>query len=139
MSLIEFNQNPTDRQLRQFACVVVPLFALLMAAVVWWRVGHRAVGWGMLAVAALIAVSGLLRPALARPIYLGWMYASYPIGWAVGHLMIGAVFFLVVTPIGLWMRAFGRDPLQRKFDASRASYWEKRPSVDDRARYFRQF
>ena len=144
MSLIEFNRNPTDRQLRQFACVLLPLCALLLSAVLWWRVGHwavgwGAVGWGMLAVAALIAIGGLFRPAFARPIYLGWMYASYPIGWAVGHVMIGAVFFLVVTPIGLLMRASGRDPLQRKFDASRASYWEKRPPVDDQTRYFRQF
>jgi hypothetical protein len=139
MSLIEFNTHPTDRQLRQFACIVVPLFALVIAAAVWWRVGHRAAGWAILAAAALIALGGLVRPARARPIYLGWMYASYPLGWAVGHLLLGAVFFLVVTPIGLVMRARGRDPLQRKFDASRASYWEKRPPVDDPARYFRQF
>jgi hypothetical protein len=139
MSLIEFNSDPTDRQLRQFACIVLPLCALLLAALVWWRLGQRASGWGILAVAALVAIGGLFRPALARPIYLGWMYASYPIGWAVGHLMIGVVFFIVVTPLGLLMRAFGRDPLSRKFDGSRTSYWEKRPSVDNPARYFRQF
>ena len=57
------------------------------------------------------------------------MYAAYPIGWVVGHVMIGVVFFTVVTPIGLLMRALGRDPLQRKFDASRTSYWEKRPAA----------
>ena len=138
MSLIEFNTDPTDRQLRQFASIVVPLCALLLAALVWWRLGQRALSWGILAAAAVIAISGLLRPALARPIYLGWIYVSYPIGWVVGHVMIGIVFYIVVTPIGLVMRAVGRDPLRRKFDATCASYWERRVA-SDRTRYFRQF
>ena len=138
MSLIEFNTNPTDRQLRQFAGIVVPSGGLIVAALVWWRWDLRALSVLILAAAAVIAVSGLVRPAFARPIYRGWMYVSYPIGWAVGHVTILIVFFLVVTPIGLVMRAVGRDPLRRKFDATCASYWERR-GASDRTRYFRQF
>ncbi|MHB8973539.1 MAG: SxtJ family membrane protein [Pirellulaceae bacterium] len=160
MPLIELNVNPTDRQLRQFAGLVIPLLAVLCATVLWWRSsGGTASVWILilLSAAGLFALGGSLRPALARPIYVGWMYAAYPIGWVIGHVVIGVVFFLVLTPIALVMRACGRDPLQRKFDATRASYWEKRSPQEGRAqsqppsqaptpaqedgagRYFRQF
>jgi Na+/proline symporter len=138
MPLIEINRHPTQRQLRQFAGLVLPLCGVLLAALVWSRTGQRAVAGGIVAGTALIALCGLYRPALARSVYLGWMYAAYPFGWLIGHAMLCAVFFLIVTPLGLLMRAVGRDPLQRKFDASRASYWKRR-AESDRTRYFRQF
>ena len=115
MPLIELNVNPTDRQLRQFAGIVIPLLAVL------WRpcsggelpAARRASGCLCPAVAprGSLHLVVFLRPALARPIYVGWMYAAYPIGWVIGHVVIGVVFFLVLTPIGLVMRALrSRSP-----------------------------
>ena len=138
MALLEFNTRPTDRQLRQFVGLVLPAAALVAAAVAGWRLDQWGAAAGMLVLAALVALAGLVRPALARPLFLGWMYASYPIGWVLGHVLIGAVFFLVVTPIGGLMRVAGRDPLRRKFEPARSSYWERR-TASDRTRYFRQF
>jgi hypothetical protein len=71
-------------------------------------------------------------------VFIGWMVAAYPIGWVLGHVMLGVVFFLVLTPIALVLRAAGRDPLQRRFDTASASYWQER-AASDRSRYFRQF
>lgn len=138
MGLIEINKRPSDRQLRQFATLVLPLAGLLLAVLLWWRFGQTGAAWAVAAAVAAVAVGGWLRPALARPIYLGWMYAAAPVGWVLGHVILCAVFFLVVTPVGLWMRVAGRDPLQRQFDASSTSYWEPR-TPSERARYFRQF
>ena len=50
------------------------------------------------------------------------MFAVFPIGWVVSHLLLGVVYFLVLTPIGLTLRALGRDPLERRFDQSASSY-----------------
>jgi hypothetical protein len=41
----------------------------------------------------------------------------------VSPVVLGIMFFLVVTPIGLLMRAFGKDPLRLRFDKSASSYW----------------
>lgn len=139
MPLIELNTNPTDRQLRQFALLVVPLAVLIVIILLWWR----AVSWtwiGGIAIAtAGFAVAGSCRPAWARPVYLAWMTAAYPIGWIVGHLVMAAVFYLILTPIGLTMRIIGRDPLARQFDPNRTSYWEPRETEVEKKRYFRQF
>jgi hypothetical protein len=139
MSLIELNTTPTDRQLRQFAGQVVPLAALVVIAFLWWH----GVGWAWLGAVAIgtsaLAMLGTFCPTLVRPIYLGWVVAAYPLGWIVGHVVMGAIFFLIVTPLALVMRVLDRDPLQRQFDPNRTSYWEPRDEQTEARRYFKQF
>ena len=48
------------------------------------------------AVAAYAAI-----PALRRPIYLGWLHAVSPIGWTVSHLLLAAMYYLLIYAIGL--------------------------------------
>jgi hypothetical protein len=67
------------------------------------------------------------------------MLAALPIGWTISHLVLGAVYYLVLTPIGLVMRLLGRDPMQRRFDRSAKSYWIERTPRTDPSRHFRQF
>jgi hypothetical protein len=138
MALLQINLQPTDRQLRQFAAIWLPAFA----AVAGWLLVVKAGSWPMaLAVwaSALIAASvGLLRPQWMRPVYLGWMFASYPIGWLISHLVLAAAYYLLLTPIGLLMRAFGRDSMTRRFDRNAASYWVEHDPHGETARYFRQ-
>jgi hypothetical protein len=74
-----------------------------------------------------------------KPIFVGWMYASFPIGFVVSHIVIGVIFYLVITPIGLMMRLFGRDTMYRSFDREAATYWVSHDPGLDRARYLRQF
>ena len=78
-------------------------------------------------------------PPLLRPVYQLWMLAVYPIGWTVSHIVMALLFYLVFTPVGLIMRACGRDPMQRKFDRQATTYWQRRPPEQDKRRYFRQF
>ena len=48
------------------------------------------------------------------------------LGTLVSPIVLGILFFLVVTPTGLIMRALGKDLLSKKFDGNRNSYWIKR-------------
>jgi hypothetical protein len=71
--------------------------------------------------------------------YIGWMYLAFPIGWTVSHVLLAVTYYLVLTPIGLIMRAVGRDPMRRRLDPEAKSYWiEHRPDRDP-SRYFRQY
>lgn len=92
--------------------------------------------WG---VGGLFGVAAMVGPAVCRKMYIGWMWAAEPIGWTISHAILGIVFYLVITPIGLVMRGLGRDPMQRKFDRQATTYWQVRQPVTDVKRYYRQF
>ena len=72
----------------------------------------------------LLALFALLKPLWLRPFYNVWMRISMAIGAVVSRIIIAAVFFLVVTPTGLIMRACGTDPMRRKLDRETPSYKE---------------
>ena len=137
--MIHIERNPSERQLRLFGALLFPLFCVIVGAILRFRFGlERAAPpvWGLGAASLALA---LVRPALVRPIYLGLMLATYPIGWIVSHLILVLVYYLVVTPVGLALRLAGRDPLLKRPDRTRVSYWRERPPVHDVKRYFRQF
>ena len=100
MQWSDVTKAPPPRQLRQFAGLFLVVFLGLSA---WRWFGGRADAWAIgLAVAAVaVGVPGMLFPAVVRPIYTGWMVAAFPIGWTVSRVVLGAVFFLLFTPIGL--------------------------------------
>ena len=138
MSLIEINRNPSPRELRWFGALFLVFFGVVGAVVV-WRFHAMPVSKWIWSVAAVITLTYYAIPPLRRPVYLGWMYATYPIGWVVTHTILAAVYFLLLTPIGLVRRALGADPLQRRIDTDASTYWtEHRPDADP-DRYFRQF
>lgn len=138
MALLEINRNPSRRDLAWFGAVLLLLFAVIGGVVgrtLTSDVARNAL-WGTGLVLALVYYA---VPALRRPMFVGWMYAAYPIGFVVSHLLLALVYFGVVTPIGLLMRAVGHDPMTRRFDRSAPTYWIAREQVADVRRYFRQF
>jgi protein-S-isoprenylcysteine O-methyltransferase Ste14 len=136
--MLTVDRNPPPGQLRSFGvllAIFVPLFGLL----VWWRTGRLQAGETIWVVGGLLTAVYWLVPAVRRPIYVGWMYAAFPIGWTVSHVLMGLIYYVVITPIGLIIRATGRDPLLRQFDRSARTYWTPHPPSNDVARYFRQY
>ena len=139
MALIEINRDPTTREIRQFALLWLPAFCFLLGG---W-LGYRLAAWpaaaGLAGGGALSIVVGVWRPRWMQFVLIGWMWAVFPIGWSVSHLLMASIYFLVVTPIGWIMRLAGRDPLSRKFDRKAETYWTPRSEDVDPSRYFRQF
>ncbi len=79
-------------------------------------------------------------PVRLRPVYSFWMKLAVVLGWINTRILLFLFFYLVLTPIGLLMRLFGKDFLDRKFEKEKASYWAKREPKDfDLTRYERQF
>ena len=74
-----------------------------------------------------------------RGVYVVWMAAVFPIGWLVSHLLLAAIYYLVITPIGIMMRVCGYDPMQRRWDRQATTYWKPRRDTDDPKRYFKQY
>jgi len=66
------------------------------------------------------------------------MRATRPLGALISHLMLAVIFYLVITPLAVVLRLFGRDALALRSDAASPSYWSARARDDDLGRYFRQ-
>ena len=128
---------PPRRTLRQFAGLFLVVFLALAA---WRWFGGQADWWAkaLAGLAVIVGIPGLIAPALVRPIYTGWMVAAFPIGWTVSRVLLGAVFFLVVTPIGWAFRLFGRAVLHLR-RGKPATYWMAKRQPGGSAEYFRQF
>ena len=140
----EVNWNPGPQERRKFALSLVigfPCIAVVLLLLGWlrgkgWNLPLAAeVGGGGLAGGLLL----LALPQIARPIYVGWYFVACCIGTVVGNLALGIVFFVLVTGLGLLMRALGRRPVRKTFDKRAATYWQDPEQVDDPNRYYRQF
>lgn len=138
MALIELKLNPTRRELRQFALIWFPFFFGLLGAADLYKTGSVSTAVAIWTAGVFISTLGLLFPPFMRLIFIGLLYAVYPIGWTVSHLLFAAAYYLVVTPIGLLMRVVRGDPLMRRFDRSAESYWTRRETTENVDRYFQQ-
>lgn len=138
MSIIKINRNPSRLELTVFGGTWL-LFLAVVGGVVWSRGGSRAVVFGVLAAAVVVPLIGWIAPGFMRIVYLGMAYLAFPIGFVVSHLLLAGVYYLVLTPMGLLMRALGHDPMGRRGDAGAQSYWVPRKAREDPDRYFRQF
>jgi hypothetical protein len=137
--MLEFNRNPSRRELRQFAGIWLPAFFALVGGLILYKTGHVLLPIVLWTPALLLSVMGLVKPAWIRPVYIVWMFAAAPIGWLMSRLILAIVYYLVLTPIGLMLRLVKPDLLQERFDSSAATYWVKREPARDTSRYFRQF
>ena len=135
--MIAIQWNPSTKQLRQFAGIWFPAFCALVG----WSIGHKTGHWSEVEIgwvlAGLLSVGGLVLPALIRPIFVGLILLTFPIGWVVSHLLLGLIFYGVVTPIGLILRISGHDPLQLKKPGGN-TVWKTSVGKTDATRYLRQ-
>jgi len=69
---------------------------------------------------------GLINSKLLTPLNKMWFKIGLLLGAIVAPIIMGFIFFLVVTPIGLIMKVVGKDSLHKKYDKYSKSYWIKR-------------
>jgi hypothetical protein len=115
------------------ACVVA---ALLLAR----RGTHPVAALALGLLGALVALMAGLRPSLLAPTARAWSRVGEAIAGVTTPLMLGAVYFVVITPMALLRRTLGRSPIARDRNAS--SYWVRRTprsSDERRAEMERQF
>jgi Saxitoxin biosynthesis operon protein SxtJ len=85
-------------------------------------------------------ITALWGYPILRPIYAVWMSLAYLMAWINTKIILGLLFYLVMTPIGLALRLIGKDLLDQKSDRTRSSYWIKKDGIsNDRERYRHQF
>lgn len=140
----EVDWNPDRAAKRRFGLswlIGFPCVALVLLG--WSRL--RTGGWEAVwpywvgGVGAGLGLLFWLLPALAGPFYRIWFAFACTMGLVIGNTLFALFYYLVMTPIGLFVRLIGRSPLRRRPDPQAATYWEDAPKAKDVRRYYRQY
>jgi len=110
--------------------------AIAIIVLVWKKEVHS----HLLVISAVFFLFAFTVPKALKPIYAVWMPIALTIGWVITRIILGVLFFLVFTPIGLIMKAFNKTPLELKINKKANSYWaEKEGAKFDKKSYENQF
>ena len=82
--------------------------------------------WWALAVAGAVLAAALVKAELLAPFNKVWIKIGLVMHRIVSPVVLALLFYGVVTPTGLIMRALGKDPLRLRFDRNAESYWIRR-------------
>ena len=77
-------------------------------------------------ISSFFLILGLMNSKLLTPLNKLWYKFGMILGAIVAPVVMGVVFFLVITPIGLFMKIIGKDLLNIKYDKRKKTYWIKR-------------
>ena len=87
----------------------------------------------------LLILFGLILPNILKPLNKIWMTLAVILGWFMSRLILFILFYIVITPIGFFLRIAGKDFLNLRTDKNSDSYWEKREKrVKEKIDYERQ-
>lgn len=99
------------RQGRRFGLTVGAAFAVFAAIALWRQHGPTATV--LVSLGLLLMALGLIAPRLLLPVESLWMRLAHLLSRVTTPIVLGAFFFLILTPIGLIRRAFGHRGLPR--------------------------
>jgi len=102
------------------------LFFIVFLLIAIWPVfkGESFRVWSIL-IALIFLILGLLKSKLLSPLNLIWVKFGELLGRIIAPAVMAIIYFIIITPIGLFMSLIGKDLLNTKFSKDN-SYWIKR-------------
>ena len=110
----------TNKQLRSFGSTVGGMFALIGFWPLIFR-GEDPRWWAMVVAGCLLVPAVVFPKSLVWP-YKGCMVVGHVMGWINTRIILGVVFYLIVTPMGILRRWLGKDPMGRELRPDLDSY-----------------
>tara|TARA_B100001123_G_C15055473_1_gene925348 strand:+ start:112 stop:489 length:378 start_codon:yes stop_codon:yes gene_type:complete len=107
---------------RSFGLVFFIVFLLIG---IWPLFGEQSLRIWSIVVSLIFLILGIFNSKLLTPLNLFWVKFGELLGRIIAPLVMGVVYFVIITPIGLFMRLIRKDLLKIKF-LNNNSYWIKR-------------
>jgi len=127
---------PSERSFGVFFSVVF----LAAAAYFYFTSVNRLLVYGSGLLSGLFLAAAILRPSLLRWLNVAWFRLGILLAKIVSPVVVGVIFFLILTPVGLLTRMFGRDELKLRLRPDANSYWADRtPAGPDPSTFKNQF
>ena len=114
------HQEITKRTLRQFGLMVGGIFLLIGLWPFVWR--HEPVRLWAVVPGTVLVAAGVAIPGILQQIYKGWMFVGHVLGWINTRIILGVLFYGIITPMGVVMKMTGRDPMRRGFEPDAQTY-----------------
>lgn len=113
----------TTAEMRRFGLLVGGVFCALA---LYFFLRNRSAYIPLAVIGGALVLTGATFPALLVPVFRVWMFIGHVLGWVNSRIILGILFFLIITPMAIAMRLIGRDPLARRLNNTASSYWEIR-------------
>src|SRR5262249_22730421 len=120
-SRIDKTKGSSDRS---FGLVIGGAF-LLIGLMPLLHAPHRP-RWWAIAIAVMLAALAQFSPGLLAPLNELWLRFGLMLHRIVSPIILALLFYTTVLPVGLLMRAFGKDPMRLRKDPAAETYWVMR-------------
>ena len=118
--------------------ITIGVILLIISGFLYWK-GNESFQI-FLIIGTILFVLGITIPGVLKPIYWVWMIFATVLGWIMTRLILSLLFYVIITPIGLFPRLFGKQFLELKWEHSQQSYWNiKTHGAFNKKNYERQY
>ncbi len=103
------------------------LFFIVFLVIALWPLTKKGeINLYLISIALIFLVLGLLNSKILSPFNKAWIKLGEILGRIIAPIVMAIVYFLILTPISLLVRLFGKDLIGMKFSNDIKSYWVKR-------------
>ena len=100
-------------------------FIVFLIIAIWPVLSSEAVRIWALIISVVFLILGIINSKILTPLKKGWIKLGEILGRVIAPIIMGFIYFIIITPIGILMRLIGKDLLNTKFNKDK-SYWIKR-------------
>ena len=101
-------------------------FAVFLIVGIWPLTSGESIRIWSITISVIFLILGLMNSKLLTPLNKLWHKFGIILGIVIAPVVMGIVFFLVVTPIGLVMKILNKDLINKKYDKKIKTYWINR-------------
>ena len=104
-------------------------FVIFIIIALWPLLNDGNIRMWSIIVSIIFLILGLLNSKILTPFNKLWMRLGALLGIIVSPIVMGVVYFGIITPIGLIMKLFGKDVLNLKLDKNKKTYWTLKKKI----------
>jgi hypothetical protein len=131
------NIKEKKKDLRQFGLTIGSVLLIIGAFLYYFE---KSSPFYFIIIGGALLLLAIVYPNVLKPLNKVWMGLAIVLGFVMSRIILTVLFYLVLTPIGLLAKIFGKKFMNLKYDESAETYWEKRTIKEkNHLDYERQF